>query len=108
MKQELLKALNKNRAGSRPVAVATLLDTGEQWLIDNVSDGGAAEKITALTRVAIAEDKSQIVEFDSSIVSSRHSRRRELTLQSTPRVHPEYTQSTPRVHPEYPRKRRTD
>ena len=33
MKQELLKALNKNRAGSRPVAVATLLDTGEQLSI---------------------------------------------------------------------------
>ena len=44
MKQELLKALNKNRAGSRPVAVATLLDTGEQWLIDNESDGGAEKK----------------------------------------------------------------
>ena len=66
MKQELLKVLNKNRAGSRPVAVATLLDTGEQWLIDNESDGGAAEKVTALARVAMAEDKSQVVEFGSS------------------------------------------
>ena len=66
MKQELLRALNKNRAGSRPVAVATLLDTGEQWLIDNESDGGAEKKITALARGAMAEDKSQVVEFGSS------------------------------------------
>ena len=51
MKQELLKVLNKNRAGSRPVAVATLLDTGEQWLIDNESDGGAAEKVTRLLQM---------------------------------------------------------
>ena len=66
MKQELLKALNKNRAGSRPVAVATLLDTGQQWLIDNESDGGAEKKIVALAHVAMAEDKSQVVEFGSS------------------------------------------
>ena len=62
MKSELLKALNLVRSEGRPVALATLLDDGDQWLIDESSDGGASEAIAVLTRAAIVEDRSQIVD----------------------------------------------
>ena len=66
MKRELLKALNLVRSEGRPVALATLLDDGDQWLIDESSDGGASEAIAVLTRAAIVEDRSQIVDCEGA------------------------------------------
>ena len=66
MKSELLKALNLVRSEGRPVALATLLDDGDQWLIDESSDGGASEAIAVLTRAAIVEDRSQIVDCEGA------------------------------------------
>lgn len=66
MKRELLDALNEKRAAGKPVAVATLLNSGDQWLIDSSSDGGATKKIADVVRSAIAEDRSQLIQLDGS------------------------------------------
>ena len=66
MKSELLKALNLGRTEGRPVAIATLLDDGGQWLIDESSDGGALEVIALLARTAIVEDRSQVVDCEGA------------------------------------------
>lgn len=66
MKRELLDALNEKRAAGKPVAVATLLNSCDQWLIDSSSDGGATRKIANVVRSAIAEDRSQLIQLDGS------------------------------------------
>ncbi len=66
MKRELLDALNEKRAAGKPVAVATLLNSCDQWLIDSSSDGGATKKIADVVRSAIAEDRSQLIQLDGS------------------------------------------
>ena len=66
MKRELLDALNEKRAAGKPVAVATLLNSCDQWLIDSSSDGGATKKIADVVRSAIAEDRSQLIQLEGS------------------------------------------
>jgi len=66
MKRELLDALNEKRAAGKPVAVATLLNSCDQWLIDSSSDGGATRKIANVVRSAIAEDRSQLIQLEGS------------------------------------------
>jgi len=66
MKSELLKALNLGRLEGRPTAIVTRLDSGDQWLIDESSDNGASGEMALLARAALAEDRSQVVDFDGA------------------------------------------
>ncbi len=63
MKRELLDALLADRAAKKPVVLATVLGTGEQWLIcGNGCTPGAPDDVIAAARAALAADKSQTVE----------------------------------------------
>jgi len=66
MKDDLLKKLNSSRAEGQPIAIVTLLDSGDQWLIDETSDNGAPSEIALLARAALAKDRSHVVSFEGS------------------------------------------
>ena len=61
MEKGLLASLNLRREKKMPAAVVTMLKEPGQWLIDNDEDGGAPDHIVGYARVALAEDKSQLV-----------------------------------------------
>ena len=62
MKNGLLASLNLRREKKRPVAVVTMLGEPGQWLIDNDKDGGAPAHVVDNARIALARDKSQLVD----------------------------------------------
>ena len=61
MEKGLLASLNLRREKKMPVAVVTMLKDPGQWLIDSDEDGSAPDHIVGNARVALAEDKSQLV-----------------------------------------------
>lgn len=64
MQKSDLDQLVADRAAGRPVAVATVIDGGAQWLIHvDEAPSDAAPNIVAAARAALTEDRSQTVEI---------------------------------------------
>ena len=65
MKRQLLESLVRARREKRPVAVATDLATGEQWLVDPGAErlpGGLAPEVVDEARSALRADRAGVVE----------------------------------------------
>ncbi len=69
MKRATLDALIEVRAAGRPLALATRLADGVQWLIEpGAADGGAPPAVARAARAALAADRSDAVETDDGAV----------------------------------------
>jgi xanthine dehydrogenase accessory factor len=67
MKRDILEQLQKDRAGKRPVVLATFLKTGEQRLLYLVGKKGLKEldpRIGEAARAALLEDKPRTIETE--------------------------------------------
>ena len=63
MKRAVLDALVAARAAGRPMALATRLGDGAQWLVESGAAGGAPPEIAAAARAALAADESRNLEI---------------------------------------------
>ncbi len=69
MKQETLDALNAARAALQPIALATRLEDGAQWLIvPDQATTDAPTEIVEAAQVALFDDQSRTVETDLGAV----------------------------------------
>jgi xanthine dehydrogenase accessory factor len=62
MESKLLTLLNARREQKKAIALVTMLSGRGQWLVGEDVDGGAPEKIVNSARMALANDKNQLVD----------------------------------------------